>query len=303
MFNNPFRQRDRPERALEQRQYVPEHRPYRSRAQYYTQIANQNLRYFRYLIDKDERVRASQISSDRYDYTEPLSPLEPQESQEGSTDVVVKTPIYVVPADSLDTAEQLLAEEKKDIVVLNMANATSPGGAYLHGAGAQEEALCRRTTLYLTICPERKFHPIPNHGAIYSPDVLVVRKSDQEDCLFLEPTKTWWTSVISVAAIVRPPLNASGTDFARRQDREETRERIRTLLRVAAREGKTNLVLSALGCGAFSNPPKAVANLFKEVLKEKEFRRRFQGIWFSILDRKGSRNYEIYRKVLDGLSI
>ena len=75
------------------------------------------------------------------------------------------------------------------------------------------------------------------------------------------------------------------------------------MLRVAAREGKKNLVLSALGCGAFRNPPKAVAKLLKEVLKEKEFGGRFEGIWFSIMDRKGSRNYDIFRKVLDGLTI
>ena len=241
------------ERQYVPERYVPERHSYSSRTQYYTRIAEQNRQFFRSLIARDERVRASQTSSARYYYTEPLPPLE---FQEGATDVIVKTPIRVVPDDSLDTAHQLFTQGKENIVVLSMANATNPGGSYLDGAGAQEEALCRRSTLYLTICPERKFHPIPEHGAIYSPDVLVVRKSDQEDCVMLEPKERWWTSVISVAAIVRPPLNFSGTDFARTEDRDDTRERIRSLLRVAALEGKKNLVLSALGCGAFRNPPK-----------------------------------------------
>src|SRR5947207_1560109 len=84
---------------------TPEHRPYHSRAQYYTQIAEQNRRFFRNLIETDERVRASQTSSGCYHYTVPLPP---QGSQEGATNVVVKTPIHVVAADSLDTAQQLV---------------------------------------------------------------------------------------------------------------------------------------------------------------------------------------------------
>ena len=127
MLKALFTPRDPLELAPEQRQYAPEYRPYRSRAQYYTRIAEQNRRFFRALIDRDERVRASQTSSGLYAYTVPLPP---QEFQEGATDVVVRTPIRVVPADSLDTAQQLVAEGKRNIVVLSMANATSPGGAY-----------------------------------------------------------------------------------------------------------------------------------------------------------------------------
>jgi len=110
----------------------------------------------------------------------------------------------------------------------------------LPGAGAQEEALCRRSTLYLTLCRE-KFYPIPDYGALYSPDVFVVRKSDAEGYVLLSKDEIWWTSVISVGY---PRLKTSwNLEYAREEDKEDMLERIRTILRVAATEGRKNLVL------------------------------------------------------------
>ena len=213
--------------------------------------------------------------------------------------------VEVVPVDSFDTAESLYAQGRKGIVVLNMANADTPGGWYLSGAGAQEEALCRRSSLYMCLseCARNNFYPIPPEGAIFSPDVLIIRKSDEQKCKLLGPKERWWTSVISVAGLFRPPTTEDGAEFLRGEDRADARRRIRTVIRVAAMEGKKNLVLSALGCGAFKNPPLAVAILFGEVLQEVEFRGRFEGVWFSVLDRKGSSNYDIFCSVLQGLPI
>lgn len=272
-----------------------------SQAPFFTVIAKQNQNnLFPSLVDSYPRVKASLTSSSLYHHADPLPPLPPPQNGDK---VIDKTKVQVVPVDSFDCAENLTVEEKADIVVLNMANAFIPGGDYFTGAGAQEEALCRRSTLYLSIRPQRDFHPIPGLGAIYSPDVLVVRKSDEEGCELLSPEERWWTTVISVAAISRPPLNDSRDDFLRERDREETRKRIRVLFRVAAMEGRKNLVLSALGCGSFRNPARPVACLFKDVLKEEEFHGRFEGIWFAVIDRKGSENYKVFKTILDGMEI
>ena len=282
-------------------EYRSEHSRPPSFAGPYSLIAKQNQRtLFPFLIESDSRVKESLKSSSLYHHVDPLPPLPPRQSD---SDALANPIVHVVPADSFDCAGQLVCEGKKDIVVLNMANAWMPGGDYFGGAGAQEEALCRRSTLYLTIRPGLNFHPIPSHGAIYSPDVLVFRKSDIEGCVQLLPEEQWWTSVISVAAISRPDLNAAGDDFKRKSDREDARKRIRTVLRVAALERRKNLVLGALGCGAFKNPPKVVARLFKDVLGEKEFSGRFEGIWFSVIERAGSENYEIFKEALDGMEI
>jgi len=270
-----------------------------SRTRFFIDVAQENRRVFRDLMVADERLRNSPHTSTLYRYTEPLAHTAIQEDIQPMKSASIR----VVAMDSLDAAYELYRSGVEDIVVLNMANEEHPGGGYLSGAGAQEEALCRRSSLYATLSGNHTFYPIPPHGAIYSPDVLVIRKSDDEACEPLSEEERWWTSVVSAAAIFHPQVNESGMEFARTEDREDTRERIKTVLRVAALEGKRNLVLSALGCGAFRNPPMAVAQLFKEVSTDHEFQGRFQRIWFSILDRRGSQNYQIFQHVLGELQI
>ena len=73
--------------------------------------------------------------------------------------------------------------------------------------------------------------------------------------------------------------------------------------------GHTKLVLGALGCGVFANPPTDVAQCFLEVFHEPEF----QGGWwddvvFAVMDnasvgqggRSGTGNFGQFWRVLDG---
>ena len=292
-------------RSLSSDEIPPSHNWVRSdqgRTRHFVHIANENRTLIHNLLQAQnhlgERLRRSRTSATLHVKPPPFS-----------RHIYSKLPpaarVQVVPLDSLDVADGLRADgvPEPDIVVLNMANEHTPGGWYLSGAGAQEEALCRRTSLYLTIGPEHGFHPIGQPGAIFSPEVLVMRKSDKRDCALLPPDQMWWTSVISVAAVFKPPVSFFGNDFARMEDKEDMRNRIQSLFRVIVWSGKRNLILSALGCGAFKNPPEAVAKLFKEVLQEDEFCGRFQGVWFAILDRKGSRNFDAFKKVFDKLVV
>lgn len=54
-------------------------------------------------------------------------------------------------------------------------------------------------------------------------------------------------------------------------------------MNIAADNDVTNLILSALGCGAFHNPPKHVAELFLHVLNEPIYKGRFNMVVFAII--------------------
>jgi len=177
---------------------------------------------------------------------------------------------------------------------------------------SQEEALCYSSTLFHTLMHSAAHYPWPNKGpgsiaGILSPGVVIFRgpltesSPDGNPCPELARHERRVISVISVAAPRNPILTAGGSDFRKEEDRENVREKIRFILRLAAMNGQRYLVLGALGCGAYRCPPKAVAKLMKEVLFESEFTGWFGKIVFAVYDppshRVGDGNYENFRQV------
>lgn len=201
----------------------------------------------------------------------------------------VKTKFFVVNEDCLDLALKL--HEKKP-AVLNMASRRQPGGGALSGAGAQEECIFRRTDLFKYLYqfsdtglqfgikqrPER--YPLDrNFGGIYTPGVQVFRKGEKDGYELTYPS---FVDIISVAGMNRPELkdNEHVADYLV----EPIKNKMRTILRIAILHDHTCLVLGALGCGAFRNPPRHVARMFHEVFNEPEFKGRFSEVYFAILE-------------------
>ena len=68
------------------------------------------------------------------------------------------------------------------------------------------------------------------------------------------------------------------------EEAEITLDKMRTIFRIGLDHGHDSLVLSALGCGAFPNPPAHIAKLFHQIIEEPEFKNKYRLIDFAILD-------------------
>lgn len=259
-------------------------------------------------MTRDERIAVFRENIDLfaagdYSYTGETMYYDVPFQLESEPPVKGGTVFEVMNADCIGVARQL-ADDGYDAAILNMASRTTPGGSVENGSKAQEEQLCRRSNLLLslypffrravTAYPELGLTPLPQQypmhprfGGIHSSDVLFFRESEDDGLVFSEtPFKA---GVISVAAIPHPSLDAKG--LLRPSDAELTKDKIRTILRIGMEHCHDALVLGAFGCGAFANPPAQIARLFHEVFAEPEFKDQFRKVVFAILeDRNSLRN-------------
>ncbi|KAL2430501.1 hypothetical protein ABEF95_009145 [Exophiala dermatitidis] len=225
-----------------------------------------------------------------------------------------KTKIRVINSDTIDAALQMsLNANDPPICILNMANAKRAGGGFRTGSLAQEEELCYRTSLARTL--KYGLYPIPDDHVIYSPTVLVVRSSFANGHLLFDcrdPRQLPVISVISAAAIHKPATKkvpgttpiTSSLDYAREEDRELMKEKMRVILRTAIRNNHRKLVLGAFGCGVFENPANRVCEIWEAVFKEDEFSRGWwEDVVFAVLNRGRDPNMNIFTKFLDGVEV
>lgn len=59
---------------------------------------------------------------------------------------------------------------------------------------------------------------------------------------------------------------------------------MRTILRIGLYHGHNAIVLGAFGCGAFQNSPAHIAELFRQVINESEFKNKYHKIVFAIIE-------------------
>lgn len=163
-------------------------------------------------------------------------------------------------------------------LALNFANGIQPGGGFLGGARAQEEVLCRSSTLHQTLVDDPMYashrkRPLPDSTdwAIYSPDVPIFRKDDGTQL-----TRPWLLSFITCAAPYAPKIGQPEAG-------DLLQIRIHRVLEIARAFGYSSLVLGAWGCGAFHNDPKRTAIDFRDAL-EGEFAGAFSDVVFAISD-------------------
>lgn len=205
------------------------------------------------------------------------------------------TTVCILKTDSISAGKQLL-DAGYCPVVLNFANRHRAGGGALRGSHAQEESLFRQTNLFRSLyqfMPDailygveqnRRQYPMDrNFGGVYTPFATVLRGRDSEGNPFLShPFKL---SFIAVAALDLRKKADNNKTMLSSQDAAITKNKMRTILRIGILHGHDSIVLGAFGCGAFKNPPHHIAQLFKEVINESEFKNKYKMIVFPIIEK------------------
>lgn len=183
-------------------------------------------------------------------------------------------------------------------LVMNFANAHNPGGGFMMGANAQEEALCRCSTLYASIKSEKAakmyrynnthLGRVESDYMLISPNVVVFRNERYE--LLEEPV------VMGVVTIPAPNRYGAALLASEKMVEETMVRRIRIMCRAAIENGYKVMVLGAWGCGAFGNKPENVSEYFKRVLVDEGLDRYFDEICFAIYGKEDGRNITEFRR-------
>lgn len=229
--------------------------------------------------------------------------------------------IYQAPADIVISIKRSLeaaaAYPINKVCVHNFASATNPGGGVTKGSNAQEECLCRCSSLYFCLNTKQMWEqfytphkmmrdPIHNDDIIYTPSVTVFKSDTALPVLM--PEEDWYkVNVITCAApnLRVQPSNAfntgDGDTSAKITDKELIaihEKRLRRILDVALMNGNEVVILGAFGCGAFANNPEVVAKAAKKVIQE--YRHAFVTIEFAIYCSAWNvDNYRIFKRVLE----
>ena len=205
-----------------------------------------------------------------------------------------KTRIEVTNETTLSAARRAL-DENLNVVALNFASAKNVGGGWLNGARAQEECLCRHSTLAHCLDDQPDFyqfhqrHRAPRYSSwmIYSPAVPVIR--DESNNL----SAPWPQAFVTAAA---PNLN-NGMTLPTGEINELWRERIARVFDVCLAHQHDALILGAWGCGAFKNDARLVADAFADVAAA--YDGQFALLSFAVLDIGGTQgNFEPFARRL-----
>lgn len=186
--------------------------------------------------------------------------------------------------------ESAMKYRGEKVCVHNFASFTNPGGGVIKGSSAQEESLCRVSTLYPLLSDKKMWdgfyekhrkmlrdgtvNASYNDDAIYTPGVLVFKNDNQ---MLLLPRDQWMK--LDVITLPAPNLRPNPSNIWNPEPSKPLtltngelfaihKKRAKRLFEVAKAENVEVLILGAFGCGAFRNSPEVVARAYYEVLQE-----------------------------------
>lgn len=216
------------------------------------------------------------------------------------------------------TFEAAMKYKDKKVCIHNFASATNAGGGVAHGSNAQEECLCRCSTLYKCISSEKmkeefynkhrqmlrnkNLNSLYNDDCIYTPDVIIF-KSDTDFPQILDKEQWKKVDVITCAA---PNLREKPTNFANPEQTENIKiedteleklhiNRMNKILTIAHNNNAQVVILGAFGCGAFQNPPKIVSKAICKAIEKHIY--NFETIELAIYSgTQKNENYQAFKQ-------
>ena len=214
--------------------------------------------------------------------------------------------------DSFSMAQEVYETEKDSkILVLNFANPVNPGGGVRRGARAQEEDLCRKSSLLLSLESNqaRKYYRYNRSLRTYMGSDAIILTPNVEILRDVEGRLLDNSILVSVLTCAAPMIRNGLEGLSYEEYTNLFYQRINGILTSAAYLGYECLVLGAFGCGAFRNDAKLVSDLFYKAIKEfnyndKDASAYFKRIDFAVLDNtysqynfnEFSRNFRDFKK-------
>lgn len=178
--------------------------------------------------------------------------------------------------ETTEAAYDRIKRTSGSVGALNFANASQLGNTAFSQNTPQEQAL---------------MHKFPSVFASY---LLYMATHDKRDGRYLVGNEIAVTEISPGCFILAGAMPNLYSESQPTED--EYKEKIKTLIQIAAALNISNLILGAWGCGAFGNDPATVATAFKEVIDETQTNMM---ITFAIPGAKDAKSmYQIFKDAL-----
>ena len=208
-------------------------------------------------------------------------------------------PKYIV--DNLTSTEAGFRYHNGSTTILNFASFKHPGGMFLEGSAAQEEALCHDSILYNVLSDKKLSSYYINNRkntnnalyfnrALFSKDVLFLKEekkkiySIEDDSIYHSIYIKQKFNVLTCAAPNYKAAKKMGVSAD--ENSRVLKSRVQFILSIADYFETKTLILGAWGCGVFGQSAEEVAELFYQELDSEKY--HFETVVFSIPD---FRNY------------
>lgn len=175
------------------------------------------------------------------------------------------------------------------VAILNFASYLNPGGNFIGGSMAQEEALCHESFLYNVLVKQERYYDWNRQNrnrslyldrALYTPDVV-----------FEHAGRARRFDVLTCAA---PNIGAAAANgIGPIQNGVALKSRILFIRDIFEENKAETVILGAFGCGVFGQDPKEVAEIFRSIFKETAVKH----VVFAVPAGKNKQNFAAFKEV------